>query len=216
MNSNMNKENNIEDIDTWNLFTTQRNNKAFSDIYHKYFKTLYYFGLKYTADIPVIEDSIQNLFIYILKNHKKLKLVKNVRFYLIKSFRNQLFREMGKQKRLFHSDQFLDIQFEYFNNIESNIIEKEENDLLKQTLKQSLKKLSTRQQEIIYLRFDNGLSYEEISEILEISVDSCYKLIYRSIKSLKADIESMHLERKSILLWFINRIRPNLFEFLNF
>lgn len=211
-NLNMDTINEIEDSVVWDLYTSKGSNEAFSQIYHNHYNILYYIGLKYTSDIPVIEDSIQNIFIYILNHKKKLRLIKNIRAYLIKSFLNQLFREIGKQRKLIHSDQLIDNQFEYFNNSESNIIENEENELLKQALKQSLRKLSVRQQEIMYLRFDNELSYDEISEILEISVDSCYKSIYRSIKLIKADIDSMTTNCKNLFLWFINRFQSKFFN----
>lgn len=92
-------------------------------------------------------------------------------------------------------------QFDYFNGTEHAIFEKEEVAEIHHTLQKSLQKLSTKQQEIIYLRFDCELSYEEISNILDISVDSCYKSIYRSIKAIKADIEQSNLSPQNLFFW---------------
>lgn len=177
--------------EAWELFVLEGNDEAFSIIYFNHYDLLYSIGLKYTSDIHVIEDSIQNIFTYLLKIRNKLKHVTNVRGYLLKSFRNQLFLDIKKQKRLSLPDQLPEDNFEYFNSIEQNISEQEELTELQKMLKISLGKLTARQQEIMYLRFDCDLSYEEISNILEISVDSCYKSIYRSIKTVKNDIEQM-------------------------
>ena len=46
----------------------------------------------------------------------------------------------------------------------------------------------------------SGLSYEEISKILNISVESCRTTIYRSIKLIKAEVEVLH--QKKIQLFF--------------
>jgi RNA polymerase sigma factor (sigma-70 family) len=182
--------------EAWELFVLEGSDKAFSIIYFSHYDLLYSVGLKYTSDTHVIEDSIQNIFTYLLKIRNKLKHVTNARSYLLKSFRNQLFLDLKKQKRLSFPDQLPEDSFEYFNSIEQSIFEQEDHSELHKMLKMSLHKLTKKQQEILYLRFDCELSYEEISNILEISIDSCYKSIYRSIKIIKSDIERM-LSKKS-------------------
>lgn len=187
----------------WESYIQKGDQEAFSRIYYSHYDLLYYVGLKYISDIQVIEDSIQNIFIYLLKHRNKLMSVSNVKGYLLKSFRRQLFYDLKKQNKLSLSNQFTEAQFDYFNNTQQASLDKEENEELNNALKKSLSKLSARQQEIIYLRFDCDLSYEEISGILEISVDSCYKSVYRSIKTMKADIELMLVKSKDLFFWFI-------------
>jgi len=202
------------DIDygeAWELFISKGSDEAFSIIYFNHYDLLYYIGLKYSSDVQVIEDSIQNIFTYLLNNRHKLNYVTNVRGYLLKSFRRQLFLDLKKQKRLSLPDQLPDDHFEYFNSTEQIISEQEELTELQKMLKSSLGKLTAKQREIIYLRFDCDLNYEEISNILEISVDSCYKSVYRSIKTVKIDIEQMLLKSKNLLLMFIFRFKEKFF-----
>jgi RNA polymerase sigma factor (sigma-70 family) len=194
------------DIDfstTWNLFTSNGNEEAFSTIYHGHYNMLYYVGLKYTTDIQVIEDAIQNLFVNLLKNRTRLNPVINVRGFLIKSFRRQLFLDLKKQKKLSLFGQITEAPFDYFYGTEDNLADKDESDELQGALKQSLLNLSDRQKEIIYFRYDCDLSYEEISGILGISVESCYQSVYRSVKTLKADIEKMLPKSKNLILWIM-------------
>lgn len=195
--------------EAWKIFISKGSDEAFSRLYYIHYDMLYYVGLKYTSDIQVVEDSIQNIFVYLLKSRKKLMPVTNVRGYLLKSFRRQLFLDLKKQKRLFLPDRLTETQFDYFNSTEDVFSEKEEQNELQSALKKCLSKLSAKQQEIIYLRFDCGLSYEEISDILDIAVDSCYKLVYRSIKTIKADIELMLVKSKNLFFWFIFRLRKS-------
>lgn len=187
----MKKTTDIDNRDAWKIFISTGCEKSFSVIYYNHFDLLYYVGLKYTSNRQIIEDSIQNIFVYLLKKRKNLNLVTNVKAYLLKSFRRQLFLDLKKQSRFSFSDQLTETQFNYFNGTEQSISEKEELNILKRAIKKSMKNLSAKQQEIIYLRYDCDLSYEEISNILEISVDSCYKSVYRSIKIMKTSIEQM-------------------------
>ncbi len=81
------------------------------------------------------------------------------------------------------------------NNTEPTIIDqigcsnKEEDTLLnKETLKQAILKLSTRERRIIYLRFYGGLSQAEIAERLELSQMHISRLLSKSIKHLQEEL----------------------------
>ena len=50
---------------------------------------------------------------------------------------------------------------------------------------QALAQLSNRQKEIIYLKYYQELSYDEVSEIMNINYQVARNLLYQSIKSLK-------------------------------
>jgi len=189
--------------ETWELFILKGNEIAFSRIYFDHYDLLYHYGIKYTSDKYIVEDSIQNVFSYLLKIRKSLRPVNNVRSYLLKSFRNQLFLDLKKQSKLSFPDQMPEHKSDLSNNIEQDITENETKSELNTAVKKCLSKLSDRQQEIIYLRYDCDLSYEEIATMLQISVDSCYKSVYRSIKTIRSEIEGAYPKGKSLLLWFV-------------
>ena len=52
-------------------------------------------------------------------------------------------------------------------------------------LEEALQKLSPRQKEIIFLKFYNKLSYDEICELMSISTNSAYKLLNKAIVKLR-------------------------------
>lgn len=82
-------------------------------------------------------------------------------------------------------------QFDYFNSPEQEIIDQEESLQINKIIRCCIEELPPKQQEIIYLRFEHELSYEDISYILEITVESCHKTVYRSIKSIRLNVEKL-------------------------
>jgi len=50
----------------------------------------------------------------------------------------------------------------------------------------ALSRLTNRQKEIIYLKYYQNLSYEEVSEIMNINYQVARNLLYQAIKSLKS------------------------------
>ena len=77
-------------------------------------------------------------------------------------------------------------------SIDSILIQKETAIALKLQLEKGLHQLTERQREAIFLRFYEGLSYLEISRIMDISVKATYKIMARALSGLK-DILSVPL-----------------------
>ena len=182
-------------VKLWEMFVSQNNQEALSIIYKNHFDLLYNFGFKYTSDKEVIENSIQNIFVYFLKIRKKLGPVNNVSGYLMQSFRRQLFLELKKEKKNVLFETFPEEYFNY-DNVRKENEEDEEKDHLYQIVMKIIENLNPKQKEIINLRFIYGLNYKEISSMLDISVDSCYKSVYRSVIAIRYEAERIFPQKK--------------------
>ncbi len=60
--------------------------------------------------------------------------------------------------------------------------------------------LSPRQKEIIYYRFVEGLSYEEICQIMDMNYQSTQNLIQRSLKKLRTTFSQAEMQFVLLLL----------------
>lgn len=185
----------------WENFRLDGSQEALSLIYYEHFDFLYDFALKYTTDSNLIEDSIQNIFGYLLKKQKDLNPVSNLRYYLLQAFRRELFDQLKKLKRIRFSPEIPESPaLLCYNKIEDQM-DSEERDRVIMLVQKSIAKLGPKQQEIIFLKFNQDFDYNEIAKMLSISVDSCYQSVYRSIKFIKEDIEKIYGENPNLLLW---------------
>lgn len=176
----------------WAKFISEGSHTALSVIYLDHYDFLFNYGLKYTREISVIEDSIQNVFSYFLKVRKSLNPVNNLTGYLLKTFRRQLFHDLKKQKKLIFTEHLPEDSFNYYESPEQEISDHEAQDQIRLLVKRCINNIPAKQKEIIYLRYECGLSYEDISEMLEITVESCHKSIYRSIKAIRLEAEKIY------------------------
>jgi len=174
----------LADKEIWAKFKNG-DNEALSLIYAENSKKLYLYGLKLTANHSIIEDSIQDLFCDLVRNRRKLGDTNSIQFYLIKSFKRKLQRQLQKEKRYNLKDNDEEYVFEITYSIEHDIILEEKSNQKVKSLHKALNVLTPRQKEAVYLKFTEGLEYEEISEMMDMSIESCRNLIYRAIKSLK-------------------------------
>ncbi len=189
----------------WDSFIIYDDQEALSSIYFDHYDLLFNFGLKHTTDKQIIEDSIQNAFSYFLKVRRKLGPVKNVSGYLFISFRRQLLFDLQKQKKSLLKTKLPDGNFEYFTNPEQDLSNLDYENQLRAVVRECISKLSPKQQEIIYLKFECDLSYEDISGMLEITIESCHKSIYRSIKAIRAEAQKIQKLEERFVLFFLNK-----------
>lgn len=182
----------IEDqneIQLWNNFRSG-GDSAFIKIYEIYFPILYSYGHQFTQDTDLIKDSIQEFFIELRNNRSRLGETTSVKAYFFKSMRRRLLRALSKKKHLLYDGQLeKDFDFEITLSWESILINNQIEAEQKHKLEEAFTKLTKRQKEAIIYFYYEGLSYEEIASIMDLSkVKYARTLIYRSIDRLKEEI----------------------------
>lgn len=157
-------------------------------IYLNYFDLLYNYGRRFNCENELIEDAIQNTFVNLIGARERLKNVRNLPSYIFHSFRHELFRLVSESRKITATD--IDAIFidEPQSSREEQIISEESDVSRKDWLARCIESLPPSQQEIIHLRFTSGLSYEQISETVEISVESCRTAVYRALKAIRDNI----------------------------
>ncbi|SEW52656.1 RNA polymerase sigma factor [Chitinophaga arvensicola] len=158
---------------------------AYSGLYKEYYRKFYNYGRKFTSNIHLIEDSIQEVFLDLWKRRDKLAHVTSPNFYLYSSFRYILLRKIKQHDKLVLNESGEEpIAF----SIENVIVNNELNEELQLKLQKAIKSLTGRQLEAIFLKFYENLSYPEVASILNISVKATYKIMARSLSALKEKV----------------------------
>jgi len=161
---------------------------AYTTLYNEHFALLNNYGYKFTRDVSLIEDSVHDLFVRLWATRQNLGNPVSVKHYLFKSLRHILLRKIQKTTRFserLHED-YYQFQVSFVQHPPATIEDRE----LQQQVRCIIDNLPARQQEIIYLRFYEGLSYDEIADIMSISVGSTYKLLYKALHNLQATMGS--------------------------
>ncbi len=186
----------------WNQFILHGDLDSLSGVYFFYYDFLFDYGMKHTSDKQFVEDAIQDLFLNLIKSRKKIGPVKNLSGYLISSFRRQLFTDVNRQRKNLLSGDISEEQFFYFKSPEQDIPEHGMNEQLHMIIEKCVGTLTPRQQEILFLRFEKEIPYPEIAGMLNISVDSCYKSVYRIIKTIREEAEKLLDKRENMFFLF--------------
>lgn len=169
------------DIVLWDAYKNG-DREAFSAIFRKYYSPLFLYGSKIMQDQTALEDCIQELFLELWKSRSQVE-VKSVKAYLFKSLKYKIYRQLS-QRRI-HSEVFLKEDMVFELSHDSFMVHREEESERAKLLIKAFDKLSNRQKEVIYLKYYLGLSYDEVSEIMEINYQVARNLLYLAIRSMK-------------------------------
>lgn len=167
--------------------------EAYTYIYRQYSQALYAYGMHFTSDKGLVEDCIQDVFIKIFQNRKHLQSTDNIKLYLFIALKNKLFNVFRKDIKYYQIDS-LEPVFTAEYTIEDEIIENEKEQFLNNKMIRMLDVLSPRQKEIIFYRFVEGLSYEEICQIMDMNYQSTQNLIQRSLKKLRTTFSRAEIQ----------------------
>jgi RNA polymerase sigma factor (sigma-70 family) len=159
--------------------------EAFAYLYNLHVEALYRYGTKLCTDDSLVKDAIQEVFLDLyLKRAKNKTNPENLRYYLILALKRNLIKKLKSNRRLVE-EEVCELDFEPEYSIEKAIIEHEEEAELNLKVKEVLKNLPAKQKEALYLRYNESMEYPEIAQLLNISVESVRKQVYRAMTAIR-------------------------------
>ena len=160
------------------------NELAFSRLYLLFFDDLLAYGHRVGGDDKMVEDAIQDLFVKLYQ--KKIELQDNTKLrpFLFRALKNQIYNQHLRNSKLRSLENY-DFNLNY--TIDEEVFSNEQQGLSEE-VHHIMRGLSGRQKEIIYLRFVHEMSFDEISEIMDIHVQSARNLLFRSIEKIRTGV----------------------------
>ncbi|SEO06160.1 RNA polymerase sigma factor, sigma-70 family [Mucilaginibacter gossypiicola] len=178
----------VNEVYLWSEYLKGDEN-SFKHIYELYSSPLLRYGFKFTQDEDLIAEAVQDLFVKLWKNRKTIGETPSVKNYLYKSFRRVLIEKLQFSARTIAfpiTDEIIQFNFELGHD--HVLIRKERLSQLQASLEKALSQMSDKQREVIYLKYYEDMSYEEIAEMMDITTKGAYKLLYRALDSLRENL----------------------------
>lgn len=165
------------------LWQSARNGdrNAFDQFFLLFVQPLYRYGTQLVNDPYLVEEAIQELFIYLWEKRAGISFEKEVKNYLMISLRRRLLLLSQKNKPLpldNHQEQFI-LPPEQATSSAPSLNEKTEN------IKTAIKQLPKRQKEALFLKYYEHMDYEEIAQLMNLQKRGVYKLVSVGLKKLR-------------------------------
>ena len=159
---------------------------AFEKILVKFYRPMFDYGIYFQRDSDQLRDDIHDLMLNLWERRSHLNDTPNLKLYLFKALRHQIFRTKSKQQTINRLDDIQEYDLPIDTEQVFHFISEEFNHKQRLSIRVVLNKLPKRQQEILHLKFYEDLSNEQISTLLGISRAAVANLLYISLKSFRS------------------------------
>jgi len=176
----------LSDLELWNLFL-QGDDKAYEFIYFHFIRDIYNYGITICASKNLLKDLIQDLFLEIWNSRNNLSATDNIKFYLFKALKYKVHHALKAEQKN-NDQQKLMYELQWDLSIEDKMIMKQVAEEKKSKLLRAYHKLPHRQKEVLNLIYFENMSYDQVSELMDINVSSVYTLTWKAISALKKNL----------------------------
>ena len=190
MNQNINMQIDESKI-KWRQFISG-DNDSYCWLYTRYVQILYQYGFRFTSNPEIIKDCIQEVFTLLYKNREHLIIPDNIKVYLFVAIKNCILRVLYKES-VYERTTVEQIPFLLEPTVEDQFIDNEQYSNQQKRIKEILSILTPRQKEIIYYRFIQEMSMEEICLLMDMNYQSAQNLIQRSLKKIRQNYGSLEI-----------------------
>ncbi|MEN8115644.1 MAG: RNA polymerase sigma-70 factor [Bacteroidota bacterium] len=168
--------------------------KAFEQLFHKYYSHLCLFASKIIEDEIAAEEIVQDFFVKLWEKRDYLSIDTSVKNYFFRSVKNHCLNHIKHNNiKTRHAQQVIaEAEKNHFND---NFIEVD----LAKKLEESIQALPEKRREIFRLSREEGLKYREIAEKLNISIKTVEAQMGLAIKTLREK-----LKRYNTFLFFLS------------
>jgi len=160
---------------------------AFSVLFERYYRSLINYGNSLSSYPERVQDCVQDVFVNLWLYRNTLSDNVVIKAYLLSSVRKRIAR-LHERDTIFRQTAPLDaVQFSLDFSIEDQLIADEETSAQVSQLNRLINALPPRQKEALYLRYHQGLTIEQIGEMLDINHQSVSNLLHRCIQHLRKE-----------------------------
>jgi RNA polymerase sigma factor (sigma-70 family) len=175
--------------------SVQEGDMQFIALYKFYYQDLYAYGVSLGFNTEDVKDAIQEVYLKLYFNERLCIDEKKIKFYLLRSVRNQLI-DWERTKKDTSSIEEEERSFKLSVSVEESFISDEEDLLLKKRVNRILD-LLTDQREIVYLHFIEEMPYEEIAVMLDMKIQTVRGQVFKAMEKLRK------LDSKDYFLFFL-------------
>ena len=176
--------------------SVQEGDMQFIALYKFYYQDLYAYGVSLGFNTEDVKDAIQEVYLKLYFNERLCIDEKKIKFYLLRSVRNQLI-DWERTKKDTSSIEEEERSFKLSVSVEESYISDEEDLLLKKRVNRILDLLTDHQREIVYLHFIEEMPYEEIAVMLDMKIQTVRGQVFKAMEKLRK------LDSKDYFLFFL-------------
>ena len=166
---------------------------AYAYFYRLFVSDLFAYGKSLGGDEETLKDIVQEIFIYIFSARVYFASTRHLKCYLLQSVKNRLY-DLYKSSAYRRGRPLEEASgFALQVDVLDEMLDREQQTLLKKKIEKLLSVLTDRQREVLFLRYTQELDYGEIARILRMTEPAARKLLSRAVKRLREEYGLLYI-----------------------
>ncbi len=170
---------------------------AFERLFLKFYDPLCNFAWRYVHSVHISEELVQDVFLNVWESRERLDPDKNIKSYLYKAVRNKVLNYLK------HKDvaEKYNKQIDWLNSVDiSQMHDFDEQSEFIEAAQEAIEDLPEGARRIYKLSRKDGLSYQEIADVLDISVRTVESQMSRALEKLRNSLSEYLSSYSSLYL----------------
>jgi RNA polymerase sigma-70 factor (ECF subfamily) len=171
------------------------NQKAFGQLVNRYLPQVYNFLYRMTQNADTSEEIAQEAFVKAFRNIKSFDRSRPFRPWILRIASNAAVSELRKQSKIVSLNALEEdgAWSEADHQKDEDIVVSLERKLSNEEVMKAMEQLDVKYRQVLLLRYQQELSYEEIAQALEIPLNTVRTWIKRGLEKLKNEVKEMAL-----------------------
>ncbi len=165
---------------------SKKNEKPFEIFFHDLYPDLVRFAYSFVLDQGMAEDIVQEAFLYIWENSKKIRLRHTLKSYITTTVRNSCLKTLKKNYNWEFIEEIELLNYAVNDTAQIDSVEVKE---LRGHIKNAIKQLPEKCREIFLLSRFTGFTYRQIADKLGISVKTVEAQMNIALNRIKRYLE---------------------------
>ena len=156
--------------------------KAFRKLFDLYYQDIYGYSISLLKSKESAEENVQDVFMKVWQNRENLNLDQSFKAYIFTIARNQAFNTLNKAANDLLLKEAVFYESQKSHDYGDYLIREED---CKKLRKEAMKQLPPKRKQIFKMSRKKGMSYEEISQELGISINTVKNQMSKALESMR-------------------------------
>ncbi|TRX58696.1 RNA polymerase sigma-70 factor [Fulvivirga sp. M361] len=164
--------------------------KALEILFEQYYSSLCNFAMLIVKKEELAEEVVSDIFFILWRDRHHLEINHSVKAYLFRSVRNHALKAVGEKSVIFEEIEDESARMVIDRTPESDYLYQE----LSNTYKQAYNTLPGKCKQIFKLHKIDGLKYQEVSDVLNISIKTVENHMLKALKAIRRAVVNYQVE----------------------
>ncbi|WP_460670579.1 RNA polymerase sigma-70 factor [Larkinella ripae] len=169
--------------------------KAFEEIFYRYYKHLYAIGIKFLKSPDLAEDAVQDIFLKLWDHREALNEAHAIKNFLSVSMKNHVLNVIRDHHQAIWEYISCEVEESRGEDTTTNLFQLQEYSAI---LEQGIRELTPQRAKVFRLRVFGGLDNDEVARQLSVSVNTVKVQFHQATKFIKEYL-SKHADLEGIL-----------------